>query len=254
MYRIDLNCDIGEGFGIYSFGQDKELLGLITSANIACGFHAGDPNQMFNTVKMCLEHDVAIGAHPGYPDLPGFGRRSMEFDYDEIRNMILYQAGALAAIAGSLGGKVEHIKPHGELYNTALRNDGVAAAVVDAVAGLKGPALVMMAGSKIVEMAQKRGVKVIHEGFADRNYGSDRTLLSRKFADAVINDPERAASRVIRMIKENRVDCCNGSDMPLYADTICVHSDNKNAVNILKQIRKELDRNNVQLLKPSHEL
>ncbi|MHB9095140.1 MAG: 5-oxoprolinase subunit PxpA [Eubacteriales bacterium] len=254
MCRIDLNCDIGEGFGIYSFGQDEELIHLITSANIACGFHAGDPNQMVKTVELCLVNDVAIGAHPGYPDLAGFGRRAMDLSYHDIKNMVLYQAGALTAVAKALGGKVEHVKPHGALYNSAVNNMEIAAAVIDAVASLDGPALVALAGSKVVRLAREKGLRIIQEGFADRSYKPDGSLLGRKFETSVITDPTGAAENVVRMVKENRIICHSGEEISVHVDTVCVHSDNRKALEIIKEIRAALYKNEIMLLKPSHEL
>ncbi len=254
MYRIDLNCDVGEGFGIYSFGHDEEIIKLITSANIACGFHAGDPNQMFKTVNECLKNGVAIGAHPGYPDLIGFGRRPMCLSYNDVRHMIVYQVGALMAVARSLGGEVKYVKPHGELYNSAVSHIETASAVIDAVASLEGPALVTLAGSPIVELAREKGLKVLQEGYADRNYKADGTLLGRKSGGAVVTDPVEAAGKAVKMVKENRVVCCDGKEIKVYVDTICVHGDNANAVAILQEIRAAFLKDNVLIKNPFEEL
>ncbi len=251
MYRIDLNCDIGEGYGAFSFGNDDELIGLITSANIACGYHAGDPDQMFRTVDLCLKNNVAVGAHPGYPDLLGFGRRAMHMSYNEIKNMIVYQVGALMGIARALGGAVEHVKPHGALYNSAVNDMEVSSAIIDAVSCLEGPALVALAGSKIVSLAREKGLKVYQEGFADRSYRPDGSLLSRKSEKAVIKDPAEAAGRVLKMIKEKKATCYTGEEINIHVDTICVHGDNSSAPDILKEIRKTLFANDIMLVKPS---
>lgn len=247
MCQIDLNCDLGEGYGPYSFGQDEEIISLISSANIACGYHAGDPQQMFKTVKMCLEHQVAIGAHPGYPDLAGFGRRSMGLSYEEIRGSIIYQVGGLMAIAGCLGGQVVHIKPHGALYHAALNNRSTAAAIIEAVALLKGPALMIMAGTKIVDWARESGLRVIEEGFADRNYQTRGALVGRQDPQAVITDPREAAARVLRMVTEHQVDCVGGEAARVTVDTVCIHSDHPQAVNMLTEIRRELGRHKVRI-------
>lgn len=249
--RVDLNCDMGEGYGVYSFGQDEKLAGLITSANIACGYHAGDHNQMFKTVNLCLKHNVAIGAHPGYPDLAGFGRRAIDFSDQEIRNMIVYQTGALMAITRCLGGRVEHVKPHGHLYNLAARDIRTAAGVIDAVLLLDGPALVAPAGSVLAGTAETRGLKVIREGFADRHYCTDGSLVSRSQPGSVITEPQQAAERVIRMLKEHRIICQNGDETEIIVDTVCVHGDNENAVYILKEIRRVLELNKISLSRPS---
>ncbi len=254
MDRIDLNCDVGEGFGIYSFGNDQEILTLITSANVACGFHAGDPNHMFKTVNECLKNGVAVGAHPGYPDLVGFGRRSMHLSYDDVRNMIIYQVGALMAVAKALGGEVKHVKPHGELYNSAVNNIDTAVAVIDAVALLGGPALVALAGSAVVELAREKGVKVLQEGYADRNYREDGTLMSRKSGQAVITEPEEAAEQAVRMVKENKIVSSEGKELKVQVDTICVHGDNPHAVAILKKIRTRLSQNDIVIKYPFEKL
>lgn len=253
MYRIDLNCDVGEGFGIYGFGQDEEILHLVTSANIACGFHAGDPDQMMRTVNQCLKNDVSIGAHPGYPDLQGFGRRYMNLSYNEIKNAILYQVGALMGIVKAYGGRVEHVKPHGALYNSAVNNMEIAAAVIDAVACLDGPALVALAGSKMIQLAREKGLPVIQEGFADRTYRPDGTLIDRKAERSVITNPVEAAEQVVMMVKEKRIICFSGEEIPVHVDTVCIHGDNPYSLDILKEIRASLYKNDVLLLKPASE-
>lgn len=250
MDRIDINVDAGEGFGIYKIGNDEEILELVSSANIACGFHAGDHVQMAKTVEMCLRNKVAVGAHPGYPDLMGFGRKALSFSYDEIKNMILYQVGALISIAKALGGTVEHVKPHGALYNKAAVDIETAHAVIEAVLYLDGPALVGLAGSKLVHLAKDKGLRVYEEGFADRNYEADGTLVSRSHSCSVISDPVKAAERVIKMVKEGKVASRDGKEIELQVDTICIHGDTESAVLIAKQIRSALAGNGIQMTRP----
>lgn len=250
MDKIDINVDAGEGFGIYKIGNDEEILKLVSSANIACGFHAGDPVQMAKTVEWCLENNVAVGAHPGYPDLAGFGRKAMSFGFDEIKNMILYQVGALASITKALGGVVEHVKPHGALYNKAAVEMETANAVIEAVLSLEGPALVGLAGSQLIRLAKDRGLRVYEEGFADRNYEADGTLVSRNDPDSVISDPVKAARRVVKMVKEKKVDVRGGKEIGLHVDTVCIHGDTDSAFLIAKEIRDALAKNGIQLIKP----
>lgn len=251
MFTIDINSDIGEGFGIYTISRDDDIVRLITSANIACGFHAGDPEQMFKTTEMCLKNGVAIGAHPGYPDLAGFGRRAIEMSRRNIRNMILYQVGALMAIAGALGGRVEHVKPHGALYNTAFHNAETALAVIEAVGLLNGPALVAPAGSVLAKKAPEKGVRVIIEGFADRRYNPDGTLADRQLPGAVITSPDQAAKQALQMVTQRTVSCLAGEELNINIDTICIHGDNLHAVDILKAIRNILIDNKVDIAKHS---
>ncbi len=249
MPSVDINCDLGEGFGIYSFGQDREIISLITSANIACGFHAGGPEQMFDIANHCLQHNVAIGAHPGYPDLQGFGRRNIQYSPSEIKNMIIYQVGALEAITATLGGRVEYIKPHGALYNAAATDPITASAVIGAAIGLGGLPLVVPAGSVIALMAEEQGIVIIREGFADRSYNDDGTLVSRTREDAVISSPDMVAAQALSMVKEGKVISVDGNEVRLYVDSICVHGDNPGALAALKEIRKVLAENNVSIVK-----
>ncbi|WP_418790040.1 5-oxoprolinase subunit PxpA [Phosphitispora sp. TUW77] len=249
MSSLDINCDMAEGFGIYSFGQDREIISLISSANIACGFHAGGPEQMHEAVNLCLKHDVAIGAHPGYYDLQGFGRRRIVCSFSEIKNMIIYQVGALKAIAGSLGGRVEYIKPHGALYNTAAVDDITASAVIEAAIGLGGLPLMVPDASLITKMAEERGIIVIREGFADRNYNNAGTLVSRDNANAIISSPAVAAAQVIMMVREGKVNSVDGHKMNLSVDSVCVHGDNPGVIAVLNEIRKVLAENNISVVK-----
>lgn len=248
--NIDLNADIGEGFGIYKFGQDEALLGFVSSANIACGFHAGDPLQMARTVEFCLKNEVAVGAHPGYPDLAGFGRREMTLSFDELKSMIIYQVGALSAIAKALGCDIKHVKPHGALYNKAATDEQTARALIEAVLSLEGPALVALAGSQLVKMARGNGLTVYEEGFADRNYNLDGTLVSRSQSDAIIGDPVHAANRAVVMVKNKKVFTPDGLEVSLNVDTLCIHGDSSQALETAVMIRKALTDNGITISKP----
>lgn len=248
MVFVDLNCDIGEDFGRYSLPNQKEILKYVTSANIACGFHAGDPTVMRETVKVALENGVKIGAHPGLPDLMGFGRREMAITYQEAYDMVVYQVGALQAFLTIEGEKMQHVKPHGALYNMAAKNPEIAEAIAKAVYDISSDLFLFgLASSELTKAAEKIGLKTAHEVFADRTYQSDGTLTSRKQPNALIKDPHEAARQVIRMVKEGKVKSCQGTDVSLRADTICIHGDGEHAVDFAKFIRKELQNNGIEV-------
>jgi UPF0271 protein len=239
--RIDLNCDMGESFGAYRVGNDESLMSLITSANIACGYHAGDPLVMDRTVRLATQHGVSIGAHPGFPDLAGFGRRAMQLAPQEIENAVLYQVGALAAFARAAGSALAHVKPHGALYNMAARDAEVARAVARGVARAGTDLIVVgLAGSGMIEAALKMGLRVAREGFADRAYEGDGSLRSRKLEGALIHDPEAAAERAVRIARDGVVVAHTAEEIPLQVDTLCVHGDTAGAVEIVKAIRQRL--------------
>ncbi|MBA7547439.1 5-oxoprolinase subunit A [subsurface metagenome] len=245
---IDLNCDMGESFGNYKIGQDEEVIKYITSSNIACGFHAGDPNVMRYTVKLAKENNVAIGAHPGLPDLQGFGRRNMDITPKEAKNLIIYQIGALQAIAKSEGLNLQHVKPHGALYHMVASDKKLGQAVAEAILEIdKDLILVCLAGSEIIDIALKLGLRVAREGFADRAYNSDGTLVKRNIAGSVINEPKRITNRILKMIHQQKIDTIDGKTINLHADTICLHGDNKNALNIIKAIRKTLVKEKIKV-------
>jgi UPF0271 protein len=240
--KVDLNCDMGESFGRYHVGADEALMPFITSANIACGYHAGDPMVMARTVRLAVEHGVGIGAHPGFPDLMGFGRRQMQLAPEEIENYILYQIGALAAFAHAAGAELAHVKPHGALYNMAAKDRSLAEAIVHGVSTFSRELiLVGLAGSLLVEAAEEAGLRVAQEGFADRAYNPDGTLRSRRLPGALIEDPKVAAERAIRMVRDGVVVAHTGEEIPLHVDTICVHGDTPTAVEIAKTIRQQLE-------------
>ena len=245
---VDLNCDMGESFGNYKIGQDDEVIKYITSSNIACGFHAGDPNVMSYTIKLAKENNVAIGAHPGFPDLQGFGRRKMDIPPEEVKNLITYQIGALQAIAKAEGMSLQHVKPHGALYNMIANDKILGQAVVEAILKIdKDLILVVLAESEIIDIALKLGLKVAREGFADRAYSSNGSLVKRSIAGAVISDPDIIAKRVIKMINQQKVETIDGKTIDLQIDTICLHGDNKNALNVIKAIIKILTKEKIKI-------
>ncbi|MBA7571687.1 5-oxoprolinase subunit PxpA [Candidatus Atribacteria bacterium 1244-E10-H5-B2] len=246
---IDLNCDMGESFGNYKIGQDEEVIKYITSSNIACGFHAGDPNVMRYTVKLAKENNVAIGAHPGLPDLQGFGRRNMDITPEEAKNLIIYQIGALQAIAKSEGLNLQHVKPHGALYHMVASDKKLGQAVAEAILEIdKDLILVCLAGSEIIDIALKSGLRVAREGFADRAYNSDGSLVKRSITGAVISDPDIIARRVIKMIDQQKVETADGKTIDLQIDTICLHGDNKNALNVVRAMRKILTKEKIKIV------
>ncbi|WP_250674346.1 5-oxoprolinase subunit PxpA [Paraclostridium ghonii] len=248
MYKVDLNSDLGESFGCYKIGMDDEVLKHITSANIACGFHAGDPIQMDKTVKLALENNVKIGAHPGFMDIMGFGRREMKISKEEVKAYIKYQLGALNSFAVSNGQKLQHIKAHGALYNMAAKDYELALAISQAVYEVdKDIILLGLANSSMIDAGKEVGLKVASEVFADRAYNSDGTLVSRSIEGSIIHDTEIAIKRVIKMVKENKVEAINGKYINIKADSICVHGDNPKAIEFVKNIREELIREGIKI-------
>ncbi len=249
MYQVDLNSDIGESFGNYKLGLDEEVVKYISSANIACGWHAGDPMVMENTVTMAVKEEVGLGAHPGYPDLMGFGRRELKTASEEAKNYIKYQIGALWAFAQSKGAKLQHVKPHGAFYNMAAKDAELAKAIAQGIYEVdKDLILVGLANSELTKAGKEVGLKVANEVFADRAYNPDGTLVSRKKEGAVIHDTNLAISRVLRMVKEGKVEAINGRDISIQADTICVHGDNPQAVAFVKTIRDTLQREGIEVV------
>ena len=223
---VDLNCDMGESFGAWRMGADAAVMPSITSANIACGFHAGDPGVMRETVRLAVEAGVAVGAHPGFPDLAGFGRREMQVSAREIEDMLLYQIGALAGFAHAAGVSLRHVKPHGALYNMAVRDRRLSDAIARAVAAFDSSLVLFgLAGSVMLDAGRDAGLRVAAEGFADRSYEPDGSLTPRSRAGAVLTDPAAVASRAVRMIRDGIVVASDGRDVPIRVDTICVHGD-----------------------------
>ncbi len=248
MKTLDLNCDMGEGFGAWRMGDDAALLDHVTSANIACGFHAGDPGTIHRTVELALEKGVAIGAHPSLPDLQGFGRRSMNVSAEEAYDLVLYQIGALAGFATACGGKLAHVKPHGALYNMAAKDARLARAIARAVRDFDA-ALVLfgLAGSELVRAGGQAGLKTANEVFADRTYQADGSLTPRTQPDAMIHDADAAIAQVRRMVGEGRVRSQQGSDVPVQPDTLCIHGDEPGAVDFAKRIRQALAADGVRV-------
>ena len=249
--EIDLNCDMGESFGTYKLGLDEEVIKYITSANIACGWHAGDPLVMDKTVRMAKDHGVAVGAHPSYPDLLGFGRRNMECSSEEIRNYMIYQIGALRGFCDVHRVKLCHVKPHGNLYLTAVEDKRTAKPVAEAIVSVD-PSLIYvgLAGAKgklMTQIGREVGLKVVLEAFPDRAYTADGTLVSRKQPGAVIKEPAEVAQRALKMAKEKKVTAFDGTEIPLEAQTLCVHGDTPGAVNIVKQIRELLEKEGIKV-------
>jgi UPF0271 protein len=249
MKSIDLNSDIGESFGAYTIGQDAAVLTHISSANIACGWHAGDPLVMDKTVRMAVENGVGIGAHPGYPDLMGFGRRPMDCTLDEIRSYLIYQVGALKGFCAAHHTRLQHVKPHGALYNTTIRNDDMVRVIAEAIIAID-PALyyVALAGSRaerIARICDDVGIRVVFEAFPDRAYTPQGELAPRHLPGAVIRDPVEAARRAVRMAAEGKVIATDGSVLELNAQTLCVHGDTPSAVALVRQIRQALEQEGV---------
>ncbi|WP_018477171.1 5-oxoprolinase subunit PxpA [Pontibacter roseus] len=247
-FTVDLNCDLGESFGAYYMGNDEQILPFVTSANIACGFHAGDPSVMRKTVQLCLQHNVAIGAHPGLPDLVGFGRREMAVSPAEAFDMVVYQIGALMAFVQAEGGLLHHVKPHGALYNMAATNSALATAIAEAVYKVKPNAILYgLAGSELVKAGMKLGIQTAHEVFADRTYQQNGTLTSRRQPDALITNQEQAAQQVVRMVKEGKVKSQQGQDVAIQADTVCLHGDGPHALAFARHIREVLQQEGITL-------
>ncbi|RLB05743.1 MAG: LamB/YcsF family protein [Deltaproteobacteria bacterium] len=250
--KIDLNSDVGESFGVYKIGLDEEVIPLISSANIACGFHAGDPATMRRTIALAKKHGVALGAHPGFPDLLGFGRRSLDATIEEIRDYITYQVGALQAFASLQGLKLQHLKAHGALYNMAVRDMRIWESMAEVIAGIdKDLILVVLAGPKreeLQEMGRRYGVRIAFEFFADRAYNRDGSLVSRREPGAVIEDHELVAERVLKMVTNGRVQAKDGAEIEITADTICVHGDNPAAVKLAGRIREVLLASGIEVV------
>jgi UPF0271 protein len=247
--RIDLNADIGESFGAYQMGADAELLGTVTSANIACGFHAGDPMVMDRTVALAVRAGVAVGAHPGHFDLRGFGRRAIPAEPAEIERDVLYQVGALMAFARAHGTSVIHVKPHGALYNQAAVDDAVARAVARGVARA-GQALILVGLCTTTAMrraAEAEGLRFAGEAFADRRYNADGTLQSRKVPGSVITEPASAAVQAVRIAREGVVDVPGGATVRLSAQTLCVHGDNPSALQNARAVRRALEEAGIEV-------
>ncbi|MCX2451600.1 LamB/YcsF family protein [Pedobacter sp. PLR] len=247
-FTVDLNCDMGEGFGAFDIGNDAAIMPFVSAVNIACGFHAGDPSVMKKTVKLAISHGLAIGAHPGLPDLQGFGRRIMAISAEEAYDMVVYQVGALAAFVKTEGGTMRHVKPHGALYNMAAKDKALAEAIATAIYRID-PALVLygLSGSELILAGEKIGLSVANEVFSDRTYQHDGTLTPRNELNALITDPMLAVARVVQMIKEGTVLSAQGTLLKIQADTVCIHGDGKTAVAFAGQLHVALKGEGMRL-------
>jgi UPF0271 protein len=240
--RIDLNSDLGESFGPWPMGQDAALMASISSANVACGFHAGDPGAMRATIALAREKGVAIGAHPGFPDLVGFGRREMKATAAEVEDLVLYQLSALAGMASAQGMRLQHVKAHGALYNMACRDRALAEAIAKAVASFDRSLILFgLPNSELLRAGEAAGLPVAAEGFADRAYDPDGSLTSRTKPGSVIHDTQQVVERAIKMVKEKQVIAVDGSTLALHADTICLHGDTPGAAEHARAVRAGLE-------------
>ena len=247
--RIDLNSDVGESFGAWRLGRDESLIPHVTSVNVACGFHAGDPVVMTRTVELARQHGVAVGAHPGYPDLPGFGRRDLEMTADELRAALLYQLGALAGVARAAGVELRHVKAHGALYNRSATDSELARTLAEAVLTFSRElVLVGLAGSRMLAAAEEAGLRTAAEAFADRAYEPDGTLRSRREPDAMLTDPAVVSQRAIEIARDGCVRAWDGTEIELKADTICLHGDTPGAPELAAAVRGALGSAGIRVL------
>lgn len=249
--RVDLNCDAGESFGAYVLGDDKLLLPQVTSVNIACGFHAGDHNVMADTVKMAKAANTAVGAHPGFQDLAGFGRRSIDTSMEDIYNSVVYQLGALEAFCKTAGIQLQHVKPHGALYNQAAVDSEIAAAVAAAVKDVNAEYYLFgLSGSELVKAGETAGLQTVEEVFADRTYQPDGTLTPRKEVNALIENKEEVAAQVMEMLQQGTVTCVDGSKKSITAESICIHGDGRQAAAFAESLRRLLESEGIQVKAP----
>ncbi|AVH38192.1 MULTISPECIES: LamB/YcsF family protein [Pseudomonas] len=248
MPTIDINSDLGESFGAWHMGDDASMLDVVTSANVACGFHAGDPAGILRTLKAAAAKQVAIGAHVAYPDKVGFGRRNMDVASDELTADVIYQIGALQGLAKAAGTCVRYVKPHGALYNTIAHDRRQALAVIEAIRAVD-PTLILvgLAGSSLIELARNEGLQCIAEAFADRAYTPQGTLVSRREPGAVLHDPAHVAQRMLRLVEDGTVEAIDGSLTQIQADSICVHGDSPAAVDMARELRRVLEQANITL-------
>jgi UPF0271 protein len=248
---VDLNCDMGESFGVWNLGADAAVLEHVSSANIACGFHAGDPGVMHRTVEAAFERGVAVGAHPSLPDLQGFGRRMMRLTPQETYQLVLYQVGALAGFCRVAGRRLSHVKAHGALYNMAAKDAVLADAIAHAVRDFD-PVLVLfgLAGSELIRAGRAAGLKVANEVFADRTYQPDGTLTPRNQPNAMIHDLNLALAQVERMVREGKVSALDGTDVAIEPDTVCIHGDQPGAAEFARELRTLLLRLGVAVRAP----
>lgn len=247
MKKIDLNCDLGEFYGMYDERRDSKIMPFISSCNIACGFHSGDPVTISKTIQLAMENDVAVGAHPSYPDLQGFGRRIMNLSAEELEACVLYQVSALKGMTESLGGKLHHVKPHGALYNHAAKDEDVALGIAKAIVKVqRGMMIYAPPQSKLAEVAKDVGLEVKSEVFADRQYEDDLSLRSRSLDGAVLNEKKEVLKQLASFL-DGIVHTYGGLDLPITAETICLHSDTEGAAELAKEIHDFLEKNEVEI-------
>ncbi|HEY0429743.1 MAG TPA: 5-oxoprolinase subunit PxpA [Pyrinomonadaceae bacterium] len=248
MFSIDLNCDMGESFGAWTMGNDAALMDFVSSVNVACGFHAGDASVMRKTVEKAIEKSVAIGAHPSFPDLQGFGRREMKMSAQEIFDVVLYQISALKGICEAAGGRLHHVKPHGALYNQAAKDRNLAEAIASAVRAIDENLIFYgLSGSFLISEAERLDLKTASEVFADRSYQTDGNLTPRGAPGALIKDAEKAAAQVLQMIQTQTVTAASGETISIKAETVCIHGDGENALEFAKTINSELFKNGIEI-------
>ncbi|HIZ23280.1 MAG TPA: 5-oxoprolinase subunit PxpA [Candidatus Blautia faecigallinarum] len=249
MYRVDLNSDLGESFGRYTIGADDKIIPLITSANVACGYHASDPVVMEKTVEQARAAGIRLGAHPGFPDLMGFGRRNMNVSPAEAKAYTLYQLGALDAFCKAKGMEMQHVKPHGAMYNMAAKDYKLSKAICEAIFEYNKNLIVLaLSGGELAKAAKDMGLRTAQEVFADRAYEEDGTLVDRRKDGAMITDENEAIARVIRMVKEKTVTAITGKDIPIEADSVCVHGDGAKALAFVEKIRETLAKESIQIV------
>ncbi|MDR1018415.1 MAG: LamB/YcsF family protein [Lachnospiraceae bacterium] len=254
MFQVDINADLGESFGAYKMGMDDKIIPFISSANVATGFHAGDPLVMEKTVKLAKKYGVKVGAHPGFPDLVGFGRRNMKVSPAEVKAMVIYQVGALRTFCIANGVELQHVKPHGAMYNMAGKDVAMSEAIIEAIYEVdKDLILLAPLGSEMINAAKKKGLKVALEVFADRAYEEDGSLVARTKEGSMITDEDLAVSRVIRMIKEGKVETITGKDIDIKANSVCVHGDGEKALAFVEKITEALKKEDIAI-KPMGEI
>ncbi len=248
MLSIDLNCDMGESFGAWTLGNDAALMDYVSSVNIACGFHAGDASTIRKTIETALEKGVAVGAHPSFPDLQGFGRREMKMSATEVFDIVLYQIAAVKGICEALGGKLHHVKPHGALYNQSAKDANLAEAIAEAVKKIdENLILYGLSGSFLISEAEKINLRTASEVFADRTYQTDGSLTPRDKPNALISDAKQAVSQVLQMISEQTVTAVSGDKISLRAETVCIHGDGEQALEFAETINKQLEEEGVNI-------
>lgn len=250
MRTVDLNCDMGESYGAWKMGDDAGVMPFITSANIACGFHGGDPATIRRTVRLALDHNVAIGAHPSLPDLQGFGRRVMKISPQDMYDLVVYQAGAVEAFARAAGGRLHHIKCHGALYNMAATDEALSEAMARAARDLGNVMVYALSNSRMMETVRKQNIRVLGEVFADRGYSDDGTLAPRDKPGGMIEDAQQSVRQALAMVEEGYVTSLSGKRVPVAADTLCLHGDQPGAVAFAKEIRKAFSDRGISLAAP----